>query len=207
MASKKKKAAKAVSGAAEAAVEADAAVAVAAKPYARTAPMRAVAWLSEIGDQPQMRILCGAVIGAGLVRGDARLVRAGAKMLAAHSLATGAKNAVKHRIDRTRPHAHNGGSGHKPRPGNNRAKQETSFPSGHSAGAAAVAHAFAGEYPEHRAAAYAAAGAVAIAQIPRCAHYPSDVGAGLALGVASASLVGPPLFPTQPTWIRPRASL
>ena len=186
---KSRKATKAVAEAAEKAVEADAAVAVAARPWRETQPMRAIAWASEIGDQPQMRILCGAVIGAGLVRGDPRMVRAGSKMLAAHSLATGAKNFVKTRVDRTRPRSHEGGNGHKPRPGRNQAKEETSFPSGHSAGAAAVAHAFAREYPEHRAVAYAAAGAVAVAQIPRCAHYPSDVGVGLALGAASAELI------------------
>ena len=78
---------------------------------------------------------------------------------------------------------------HKMRPGDNEAKEETSFPSGHSAGAASAARAFVREFPEHKAAAYAVAGGVALAQIPRCAHYPTDVGAGIAIGLASEALV------------------
>ncbi len=45
------------------------------------------------------------------------------------------------------------------------------------------------EYPEHAAPAYAAAAGVALAQIPRCAHYPTDVGAGLAIGAAAEAVV------------------
>ena len=112
-------------------------------------------------------------------------------MLAAHTLATFAKDFVKRRIDRTRPRSKGGkGKDHQCRPGTAaHAKEETSFPSGHSAGAAAVARAFARDYPEHAAPAYAAGGAIALAQIPRCAHYPSDVGAGLAIGVAAEALI------------------
>ena len=170
--------------------KADLAAVDAAKPLSGTPPMKAVSFLSEAGDQPQMRILCGAVIAAGIAGGDRRLTKAGLRMLAAHSLATFAKNFIKHRIDRTRPRSkHRPGKDHRLSPGESTAKEETSFPSGHSAGAAAVARAFVRDYPEHAGAAYAAAGAVSLAQIPRCAHYPSDVGAGLAIGVAAEALV------------------
>ena len=111
-------------------------------------------------------------------------------MLAAHTLATFAKDFVKHRIDRTRPRSKTKqGKDHVPRPGRRKAKEETSFPSGHSAGAAAVARAFARDYPEYAAPAYAAGGALALAQIPRCALYPTDVGAGLAIGLAAEAIV------------------
>jgi undecaprenyl-diphosphatase len=180
---------------AEALLDADSAVAEAVEPYRRTAAVRALAWLSELGDQPQMRMLCGAVIAAGLVGRSKRLTRAGLRMIAAHTLATEAKNVVKRRIDRSRPRSRTDGIGHKPRPGRNTAKEETSFPSGHSAGAAAVAAAYARDFPEHRAAAAAGAGAIALAQIPRCAHYPTDVGAGLALGLAAEALLDPVLDP------------
>jgi len=70
----------------------------------------------------------------------------------------------------------------KPRKGRSRSKEETSFPSGHSAGAVAVAQAFARELPEYRGAALAGAGFIAVAQVPRGAHYPTDVAAGLAIG-------------------------
>ncbi|HWH18382.1 MAG TPA: phosphatase PAP2 family protein [Allosphingosinicella sp.] len=177
---------KPIEQAAEAALEADAAVAEAAEPYAKTPLVRAISLLSEIGDQPPMRALCAAVVGAGVVAGSPRLTRAGLRMIAAHTLATEAKNVVKRRIDRTRPRTDRN---HKLKPGRRTDKETTSFPSGHSAGAIAVAQAYAREFPEHRAAALAGAGAIALAQIPRCAHYPTDVGAGLALGLASEALV------------------
>jgi membrane-associated phospholipid phosphatase len=167
-------------------VEADGAVAAAVEPYRETRLVRTVALLSELGDQPQMLGLCAGTFAAGLARRDARLARAGARMAAAHLIATGAKNFVKRRIDRTRPRADRI---HGLKPGRSQEKEETSFPSGHSAGAAAVARAFVREYPEHRTAAYAAAGAIALAQIPRCAHYPTDVGSGLAVGIAAEALV------------------
>ena len=168
----------------------DAAVADAAKPWAGTRAVKAVSLLSEVGDQPQMRTLCAAVIAAGLAGGDRRLAKAGARMLAAHTLATFAKNFIKRRIDRTRPRSKDRkGGDHRIAPGRSEAKEETSFPSGHAAGAAAVARAFVRDYPEHAAAAYAAAGAVALAQIPRSAHYPTDIGAGIALGAAAETLI------------------
>ncbi|HEV2746940.1 MAG TPA: phosphatase PAP2 family protein [Allosphingosinicella sp.] len=174
---------------AEALLAADAATLDAVAPYRRTLPVRALSTFSKLGDQPPLRILCASMIAAGLGGGNRRLALAGARAIAAHSLATGAKNFVKHRIDRTRPQARGNGSGsHKPKKGRQRSKQETSFPSGHSAGAAAVARAFARDYPEYEAAALGAAGLVALAQIPRCAHYPTDVGAGLAIGIAAEAV-------------------
>jgi undecaprenyl-diphosphatase len=180
-----------LSDAADALQEADKAVTEAVVPYRQTAAVKALSWLSELGDQPQMRLLCGAVVVAGLARRDMRLAATGVRMLAAHQLATSAKNVIKQRVDRTRPRQVAQGNGsHKMKPGGSEAKEETSFPSGHSAGAAAVARAFARDYPEHGAAAYAAGGLIALAQIPRCAHYATDVGAGIAIGLASAELVG-----------------
>ena len=181
--------------AAEALLDADAAVVEAVEPWRHTAAVKAIGWISEVGDQPQMRILCGAVTAAGLAGRSKRLTRAGLRMIAAHTLATEAKNVVKKRVDRSRPRSRGGEGGHKPKPGRNTSKEETSFPSGHSAGAAAVARAYAREFPEHKAAAYAGAGAVALAQIPRCAHYPTDVGVGLALGLVSEAVLDPLLEP------------
>jgi membrane-associated phospholipid phosphatase len=166
--------------------KADGAVARAVAPYRETALVAAIEPVAKLGDQPPLRAVCGAVIAAGLIGGDRRLMRAGVRMLAAHTLATWTKNFLKHRIDRTRPRkAVEKGRGHHLSAGRKRTKEETSFPSGHSAGAAAVACGFAREYPEHRAAAASAAGLIALGQIPRCAHYPTDIGAGLAIGIAA----------------------
>lgn len=158
-------------------------------PYRNARAIKALSWLSGLGDQPQMLALSGGVLALGAVRREPRLARAGARMIAAHLLATWAKNVVKHRVDRTRPFAARAGEEPAPRPGRDRSKEETSFPSGHSAGALAVAQAFARELPEHRGKALAGAGLIAAAQVPRCAHYPTDVGAGLAIGWISEWLV------------------
>jgi membrane-associated phospholipid phosphatase len=176
--------------AAKAVLAADAAAAEAALPYQGSAAMEALGRFASLGDQPPLRTLCAAVIAAGVAGGDRRLARAGIRMLVAHTLATLAKDYVKERVDRTRPRSKGDrGKDHVPKPGRDTSKEETSFPSGHSAGAAAVARAFARDYPEYALPAYAAGGALALAQIPRCAHYPTDVGAGLAIGIAAEAVV------------------
>ena len=169
--------------------KADVAVAKAVAPVADTPLMQVLGTLSEAADQPQMRMLCAGIVAAGLWRGDARLARAGVRMLAAHSLATGIKTAIKHRVDRTRPTVLVEEGRYEMGPGESREHDETSFPSGHTAGAAAAAGAFAHEYPEHRAAAYGLAAVAALLQIPRCTHYASDVGAGAAIGIGAAAAV------------------
>lgn len=147
-----------------------------------TLPMRLVGAVSDIGDQPQMRVLCVATIAYGLVRRDSRLARTGVEMLAAHTLATWGKNGVKAVVNRTRPES---GDDPKTRLGTSDAHEETSFPSGHSAGAVSVAEAFARNYPEHALAARAAALAVAAAQVPRGTHYLGDVIAGTLIGLGA----------------------
>lgn len=178
-----------LAGARKALMDADKSAMDAVEPYKKSAAVRAVSWASELGDQPQLLVLSGGLLAFGLVRRDGRMARAGARMIAAHLLATMAKSFVKHRIDRTRPRSTGNGKDHHPKPGRSRAKEETSFPSGHSAGAVAVARAFARDYPDHRGGALAAAGFIALAQIPRRAHYPTDVAAGLAIGLAAEKAV------------------
>lgn len=167
--------------------KADVAVAKAVAPISNSPVVRALGTMSEIGDQPQMRLLCVGVIGWGLYRGDARLARAGVRMLAAHSVATGMKTLVKHRVDRTRPTVLVEEGRYAMARGESREHDESSFPSGHTAGAVAVAAALAHDYPKAGPAAYAVAAAVAVLQIPRCAHYPSDVGAGAVVGLVAAA--------------------
>jgi membrane-associated phospholipid phosphatase len=175
--------------AAERLLEADASVAQAARAIEDHPVMAVVDRVADLGDQPPMRILCGAIIAGGIVARDPRLARAGVRMLAAHTLATLVKDFVKKRVDRTRPRSMDDkGKDHRPAPGRKESKEETSFPSGHSAGAAAVARAFARDYPKLAPPAYGAGALLALAQIPRCAHYPTDVGAGLAIGIAAEAV-------------------
>lgn len=187
-------------GAVEPALDVDAAAAEAMASFADAPWLEPVA---ELGDQPQLRTLCAALIAAGLAAGrhsgyGPRLARAGLRMLIAHQLATTAKNFVKERVDRTRPRSrHRRGKDHRIAPGTASEKEETSFPSGHAAGAAAAARAFAREFPEHRGTAAAAGGALALVQVPRCAHYPTDIAAGVAIGLAAEAAVAA-LWPARP---------
>ena len=154
--------------------------------------------LADLGDQPQLRVLCAATMAAGILARDARFVRAGARMLAAHTLATWAKDFVKRRVDRTRPRSTGDPRrDHRLAPGRSEAKEETSFPSGHAAGASAAARAFARELPEYAGPALAVGGVLSVAQIPRCAHYPTDVGAGITIGLLSEALIAA-LVPARP---------
>jgi len=160
------------------------------RPYRRTWPVEALDTAGEVGDQPQLRLLCGGVFVLGLVRADPRMMGAAVRMLAAHELATFLKGAVKDRVDRRRPRSTGGRKASKPHAGRSHDKEKQSFPSGHSAGSVAVACAFAASYPQYRAPALAAAGTVALAQIPTAAHYPSDVIAGATIGTAGNAMLG-----------------
>lgn len=171
-------------------LDADKRVRKALLPYRETPPVKAIDWASQAGDQLQLRLISGAVIAIGLLRRDARMAGAGVRMLVAHELATLAKDWTKERVVRTRPRSATKRKGTRPRKGHDTRKEESSFPSGHAAGATAAAQAFAAVYPEHAGAARMAAGAVSLGRLPGCAHYPSDLAAGAAIGVTSAGIVG-----------------
>lgn len=142
--------------------------------------MRLVGAASDIGDQPQMRLVCAGTIVLAIARRDGRLAETGFKMLAAHTAATWAKSGVKSVVDRTRPDS---GDDPEVRLGDSDDHDKTSFPSGHSAGVVAVAEVVAQEYPEHALAARLAAFAVAAVQVPCGTHYVGDVIAGALIGL------------------------
>ena len=151
--------------------------------------VRALGAASEVADQPPMIAICCATLAAGLLTRRPSLVRAGARMLASHLLATGIKSLVKKRINRTRPalledegRYETGGEGVDE-------GDRNSFPSGHTAGVVAVAGGLSQEYERARAPAYGIAAAIAALQVPRGAHYPADVAAGWAIGWAAQRLV------------------
>lgn len=151
-------------------------------------PAKAIGWLSAAGDQAQLRVLCAGTIVVGLLRRDPRMAAAGVRMLVAHEAATLAKDIVKRRVIRERPRS-SGGKHPRPRTGRDYRKEKSSFPSGHSAGAVAVAQAVAGAYPAHGGAARAVAAGIALGRIPGCAHYPTDIAAGAAIGAGAGGLV------------------
>ena len=167
----------------------DTAAAKAAAPARRPPPVRVLGVVSELADQPPLIAICASVLAVGLLSRNRRLANAGGRMLAAELLATGMKSFVKHRIDRTRPHVEEDGGTYAMAPGDDPAPEANSFPSGHTAGAVAVARAFAREYPEHAVAAYVTAGVMAAVQVPRCKHYPTDLAAGAAVGAVGETMV------------------
>ena len=145
--------------------------------------------MSEVADQPPMVAINLATIAAGLIAGNGRLTRTGVRMLAAHGLATLAKGVIKHRIDRARPNEFSDRDDHRPTPGDRDEGPQNSFPSGHTAGAIAVARAVAREYPGAAVPVQGVATAIALIQIPRGTHFPIDVAAGAVIGWAAEAIV------------------
>lgn len=110
-------------------------------------------------------------------------------MLAAHSVATGIKGVIKHRIDRTRPADAMKNGRYRLDEGGSRQKRLSSMPSGHSAGIAALARAASREYPAWAPLAGAAAMTVIGAQLPSKNHFLSDLVVGTIIGIASEAAV------------------
>ena len=150
---------------------------------------RALGHLSEVADQPPMLGLGALVLAGGLVTGQMRLAETGGRLVASVALATAIKTIVKRVVVRTRPHVLADGGQYETGLLGAVDGPHSSFPSGHTADAVAAARAVARVYPQARLPAYGAAVAVGIIQIPRCAHYPSDVAAGALVGVAAEALV------------------
>jgi len=172
-------------GDASAIEQADVEVAKAVAPYRNSRTVRWLGHLSELADQPPLITICSATLAWGLLSGNRRLARAGGRMLAAELVATAIKSGVKRSVDRTRPKLLVEEGRYDLSAGSASEGPINSFPSGHTAGAVTVARAFARDYPEHAAVAYAAAAAAAAIQVPRCTHYPTDIAAGTVVGLVA----------------------
>ncbi len=169
--------------------KADIAVAEAAGEVSDHPVVEALGKASEMADQPPLVAASLITLAAGLILRRPAIALAGARMLAAHAAATGIKAVVKKSVDRTRPDVLVDEGRYELAEGEHDEPRYNSFPSGHTAGAVAVAEAIARTVPRAAWPARAWALAIAALQIPRCAHYPSDVGAGAAIGVAGDRLV------------------
>ena len=150
---------------------------------------RAVGKASELADQPPLVTACLVTTAIGLLAKDHKLARTGFRMLAAHALATQVKTVVKDNIDRPRPAKVERDGEHEIVEGDSKDGEDRSLPSGHSAGAVAVARAIGRSYPRAAPWALGIAGLAALVQIPRKAHFASDVVAGSLIGLASEALV------------------
>ena len=192
-----------LSKAVESVSQTDAEITQALGKHRHSLPVRALSRIGKLGDQPELRIVSSGVVAAALVFGNSRLLRAGVRMLVAHELATALKDLVKNRVDRKRPRNARHKDEAKAKPGTSTEKGRTSFPSGHTAGAVAVAQAFAREFPEHRAPALAAAAVIGVAQVPKLAHYPTDIAAGSFVGATAEALLAG-VWPSSPSSPPPR---
>lgn len=153
-----------------------------------SAPVQALGWFGKMSDQPPLYAFVGGVAAAALIRRDGKLLRTSARMLAAHWLGIQAKNAAKGAVDRTRPHMLIEEGRYEAGKGTRSEKAFSSFPSGHTVGALAIARAIMRDYPEHAAAGYAATVATAFARVAECDHFASDTAAGAAIGFASEAV-------------------
>ena len=152
-------------------------------------PVALLGAASEVADQPPLVFISLVTLGTGLVLRRPPLARTGARMLLAHALATGGKTVLKRSIDRTRPRrALARGEHHAAKSKGTRDTDLNSFPSGHTAGAVAVAQAVSAEVPALAVPARGAATAVGATQLPYGKHYVSDVLAGAAIGWLSDKL-------------------
>ena len=152
--------------------------------------LRVIGTLKEAADQPQLITACVGTIAVGLVARRSNLVRGGTRMLAAHLVATGVKSVLKHSIDRSRPRKSlQDGKQHVGSGKGGGDSDFNSFPSGHTAGAVAVARAATREFDGAAVPAALGAGAIAAAQPATGSHYLSDVLAGAVIGWLSEAIV------------------
>jgi membrane-associated phospholipid phosphatase len=124
--------------------------------------------------------------GALAVFGGRRGQKAAGRGIVAIAIASGIANGPAKLIARRRrPFSQS-------RPALIRMPRSTSFPSGHTAAAFAFATAASAEMPILAPAVVPIAGAVAYSRVHTGVHYPSDVAAGLAIGIGSGLLAAAP---------------
>ncbi|TCP33791.1 phosphatase PAP2 family protein [Sphingomonas sp. BK235] len=149
--------------------------------------VRALTPLAKATDEPPLLALGVGTLALGVLLRRPAMTRSGARMVASHLVATGLKTLSKASVDRVRPNA----AGDRPALGKGHGTDDTdrnAFPSGHTAGAVAVAESIRHEAPGASTPARLAAGAAGALQVTRGAHYASDVVAGAAIGFLSERL-------------------
>jgi membrane-associated phospholipid phosphatase len=138
--------------------------------------------------------ISGTLLALGLARRSPTLRQAGWHSLLAHAAAGLTVQVLKHLIGRPRPRLlHAGGFQFGPLWGPSLETGLDSFPSGHTAASVAVAVVLARHFPAAAPLFYAAAGFVATTRIIAGSHFPTDVLAGVTIGLLAGQLVSRPL--------------
>lgn len=169
--------------------EVDAAIADALLPHEGGLAVRALGAVSDLSDQEPMYAAAAGVLATALVMRDGPTWRTGTRVLATHLLATALRGVVKSMVDRTRPEAAARRGKYVLREGRRRDSDFNSFPSGHTAGAVAVALAVGRDNPAAKMPAYGLAALAGAAQIIRSRHYLTDVAAGALIGIAADHMI------------------
>jgi membrane-associated phospholipid phosphatase len=151
--------------------------------------VRALKTVRGLADQPPLIALSVATAAVGALRGDRRLARTGARMLASHLAATAIKAFIKSKVDRARPKLFSSEHDHRLTRGDRNEGPHNSFPSGHTAGAMAVSRAIMREYPGARVPAYLGAALAGGVQLPTGSHFPIDIAAGALIGAGAEAVV------------------
>jgi membrane-associated phospholipid phosphatase len=163
---------------------ADAKVAEALVPHEHNPAVRLIGAISDLSDQEPIYAGAAAVIVIGVATRNLRTVQGGTRILAAHLLATALRGIVKQTVVRTRPDVA-AEEGYAMETGERFESDYSSFPSGHTAGAVAVAMAAGRTWPGSRRTGAALASAAAGAQVLRSKHFISDIVVGAAIGFAA----------------------
>jgi len=169
--------------------QADLAVAGTLLPLSGALVVRAIGAISDLSDQEPLYAASAAVIGTGAILRDERTLQTGLRLLATHLFATALRGVIKQTVDRTRPIAAAERGEYELGPGDRHESDFNSFPSGHTAGAVAIALVIARRYPGARGPALGLAAASAAAQVLRSKHYLTDVVAGAAIGWAAEEIL------------------
>jgi len=162
--------------------QADLAVAGKLLPFSGDVAVRAIGAVSDLSDQEPLYAAAAGVIATGVLLRDDWTFQTGLRILASHLLATALRGVIKQTIDRTRPIAAAERGAYELGPGQRYEADFNSFPSGHSAGAVAVARVVARRYPNSSRLAMSLAAAGSGAQVLRSKHYLTDVVAGATIG-------------------------
>lgn len=156
--------------------------------------------IGKIGDEAPLLGIAALTALYGFAASRPRAVNAGFRMGRAELVAIMLKTIGKHSIDRTRPSALLENGTYRLEPGTSSSHALQSFPSGHTAGAVAVARAFAYVFRDRAPLALTGALIVGLLQLPRKAHFASDVAVGIILGLLAERLSRPlsETFPEPP---------
>jgi membrane-associated phospholipid phosphatase len=138
------------------------------------------------GTPPVFGAVSVGVLGAGFVSGDRDVRRAGGRLVASFVLSVASVEILKKLVGRARPDEDAGAFTFHPF-----TRKQTSFPSGHTASAFALATSLAEdiESPWASVPLYLIASGTAWSRLNDDRHWPSDVAAGALLGITTAKVV------------------